>query len=481
MSECRNVVAVVGDVMLDRYFQGTAERISPEAPVPVLKVVRRFQRPGGAGNVAANLHSLGGEPRLVGLVGLDESAAALSVALEESGVSTDLLVRSGSIPTTTKTRLVSGQFQIARFDEECLPGHAETRSCVEAVQRAVESANAVVVSDYAKGVCHEKVCRAAIEGGSLRGVPVIVDPKDCDFTKYSGAAVITPNRKEAIAASGQPIDSPEQAIVAARQLHKRYSFGWVVITLGEQGMVAASKTDAFSMPTHAKRVFDVTGAGDTVVAALAVCLARGMKMSDACRYANIAAGIQVSRVGTSQVFWSEVLQAESAEASTSLNKVIDVDQLAAAVRAARVEGRSIGFTNGCFDILHHGHVALLQAAAAECDDLVVAVNSDASVTRLKGSPRPFVPATYRKAVLAALESVKYVVEFDSDTPIELIKAVRPDVLIKGADYEPENVVGRDIVEAGGGRVVTPLFIPDVSTTNIVERILTSARGRGLKP
>jgi D-beta-D-heptose 7-phosphate kinase/D-beta-D-heptose 1-phosphate adenosyltransferase len=481
MTDTSKVVTVVGDVMLDRYFDGSVDRISPEAPVPVLRVKRRFHRPGGAANVAANLRSLGAIPRLVGLVGIDETASALAEALGEASVETNWLARSASFQTTAKTRLLSGQFQIARFDDEVAPSAADVDLCEAAVRAAAAESDAIIISDYAKGVCHERVCRAAIEVGRRRAIPVVVDPKDADFSKYSGATVITPNRKEAVAASGTPITSPEQAIDAARVLHRRYSFAWIVVTLGEQGMVAVSDSEAFAIPTHAKRVFDVTGAGDTVVAALGVCLARGMQMTDACRYANIAAGIQVSQVGTSQVHWSDVLHAESVSASRAFGKILDLDPLLAAVRAARAEGKKVGFTNGCFDILHHGHVALLEAAAKECDELIVAVNSDASVTRLKGAPRPFVPASYRKAVLAALESVAYVTEFDADTPLDLIKAIRPDVLIKGADYKPADVVGGDIVEAAGGRVATPLFVPEVSTTNIVDRILSSVAPRAPRP
>ncbi len=481
MSDTARVVMVVGDVMLDRYFDGAVDRISPEAPVPVLRVQRRFNRPGGAANVAANLRSLGAEPRLVGLVGEDESAASLTAALNEAGVDSAWLARSASYPTTTKTRLLSGQFQIARFDDEASPNTGELVACEDAVLRAAAEADAMVISDYAKGVCHARVCRAAVETGQRRKIPVVVDPKDADFSKYAGATVITPNRKEAIAASERTIESPEQAIDAARELHKRYAFEWIVITLGEQGMVAVSASEAFAIPTHARRVFDVTGAGDTVVAGFGVCLARGMQMTDACRYANIAAGIQVSKVGTSQVDWSDVLHAESVSASRAFGKILDLDVLLAAVRAARAEGKKVGFTNGCFDILHHGHIALLEAAAKECDELIVAVNSDASVTRLKGAPRPFVPASYRKTVLAALESVAYVTEFDADTPLDLIKAIRPDVLIKGADYKPGDVVGGDVVVAAGGRVATPLFVPEVSTTNIVDRILSSAAPRAPRP
>ncbi|NQW48388.1 MAG: D-glycero-beta-D-manno-heptose-7-phosphate kinase [Planctomycetes bacterium] len=474
-------IAVFGDVMLDRYLVGSVERISPEAPVPVLHVASSFERPGGAANVAANIRSLGAVPRLVGVVGADVSAAQLAAVLAECDVATEWLRSTASASTTTKTRLLCGHQQIARFDVEDPPAAESLGHCKHFVETALVGSAAAVISDYAKGLCDRELCQSVIATARSRSIPVIVDPKGVDFSKYAGATVITPNRGEAVQASGLAIGSPEEGIRAGRELQREYGFEWVVVTLGEQGMVLVSESEAFHLPTRARTVFDVTGAGDTVVAALAAALARGMQMADACRFANLAAGIQVGRVGTARVYLHEVLAAEDEEATRALGKVLSREQLLAAVRHARGEGRSIGFTNGCFDILHHGHVALLAAAARECDVLVVAVNSDASVTRLKGTPRPFVPAVYRKAVLAAMESVAFVVEFEEDTPRDLIAALVPDVLVKGGDYSVADVVGADLVIAAGGRVVTPLFVPDVSTTNIVSRILSSARPEAVNP
>ncbi len=474
-------IAVFGDVMLDRYLVGPVERISPEAPVPVLHVTSSFERPGGAANVAANIRSLGGSPRLVGIVGADAAAEQLAAVLRDCDVDAGWLQRAASASTTTKTRLLCGHQQIARFDVEKKPGAEAVSLCKQSVLDAIAGSRAAVISDYAKGVCDGELCRRVITEARRQSIPVIVDPKDHDFAKYAGATVITPNRREAMQASGMQIDGPEDGIRAGRELRCRHGFDWVVVTLGEQGMVLVSETETSHLPTHARSVFDVTGAGDTVVAALASAVSRGMHMVDAGRFANIAAGIQVGRVGTTRVHLHEVLAAEEQAASHALGKVLTREQLLAAVRRTRSESRSIGFTNGCFDILHHGHVALLAAAAKECDVLVVAVNSDASVTRLKGPPRPFVPAVYRKAVLAALESVAFVVEFDEDTPRDLIAAVVPDVLVKGGDYAAADVVGGDLVTAAGGRVVTPLFVPDVSTTNIVSRILSSARPEAVTP
>jgi len=474
-------VAVFGDVMLDRYLVGPVERISPEAPVPVLHVASSFERPGGAANVAANIRSLGAVPRLVGIVGTDEAGQQLSAVLTDCDVATEWLQCSAAIRTTTKTRLLSGHQQIARFDVEESPGAETLGLCKQSVEASLAESTAAVISDYAKGLCDPELCQAVIATARRRSIPVIVDPKGDDFAKYAGATVITPNRREAMQASGIAISTADDGIRAGRELQRRHGFEWVVVTLGEQGMVLVSDSETHHLPTRARTVFDVTGAGDTVVAALAAGLGRGMQMADACRFANLAAGIQVARVGTARVHLHEVLAAEDEEAARALGKVLSREQLVAAVRRARSEGRSIGFTNGCFDILHHGHVALLEAAARECDALVVAVNSDASVTRLKGPPRPFVPAVYRKAVLAALESVAFVVEFEEDTPRELIAAIAPDVLVKGGDYSVAEVVGADLVTAAGGRVVTPLFVPDVSTTNIVSRILSSAGPESVTP
>ena len=467
-------VLVVGDVMLDRYLHGTTERISPEAPVPVLHVRTSTVRPGGAANVAVNVAALGGTPWLVGAVGEDAAAEHLRVALAEEGVADEALAATATVPTTTKTRLLAGHHQIARFDEEqSLVDQAARRTLLDRARRLVGDARVAILSDYAKGVCDAEVCRTVIETGRRAGATVIVDPKDADFTKYAGASVITPNRGEAAAVVQFPIRDPDDAIRAARRIADRFAIGAVIVTLGEQGMVVVAEGDVSLIPTQARRVFDVTGAGDTAVAMLAVALAEGADLPQACFLANVAAGLQVGRIGTARIARADVAEAVEREESKARGKVVALEALRLAVRRARAEGKRIGFTNGCFDILHHGYVTLLDAAASECDVLVVGVNSDASVRRLKGPPRPFVPAAERQAVLAGLASVSWVCEFDADTPLDLIRAVEPDVLVKGADYTVDRVVGADIVLARGGRVVTPLFVPEASTTNIVDRIRAS--------
>jgi D-beta-D-heptose 7-phosphate kinase/D-beta-D-heptose 1-phosphate adenosyltransferase len=426
--------------------------------------------------VAANVNAMGGSAILIGAVGRDPAADLLRKVLGEADVDTNTVVDTPSIPTTTKTRLLAGHSQIARFDEESLLNDAATRDAIlERVAAHLPEARVAILSDYAKGVCDTAVCRAVIEGAARAGIPTIVDPKGADFSRYGNASVITPNRSEAMAVCGFPIRDSDDAIRAAESIRARFSIAAVVVTLGEQGMVVVSDGRVAVIPTQAKGVFDVTGAGDTAVAMLAVALAEGMPLEDACVLANAAAGIQVSRIGAARISRSEVVAAIDAQSTIDQGKVLGLETLQIAVRQARGEGKKIGFTNGCFDILHHGHVALLEAAARECDLLVVGVNSDASVTRLKGAPRPYVPSAARQAVLAALSSVAWVCEFAGDTPLELIRALEPDVLIKGADYKVADVVGGDLVLARGGRVVTPLFVANVSTTNIVDSILASRK------
>ena len=462
---------LVGDVMLDRYHVGAVERISPEAPVPVLHVKRSFNRPGGAGNVAVNIAAMGGVPDLIASVGADEAGRQLLAVLEADGVAGAGLVATPASPTTVKTRLLAGHNQIARFDEETPLADTATRErIIDLVREHLPQADVAVISDYAKGVCDATVCRAVIEAARGRGIPVIVDPKGHDFSRYAGASVITPNRAETSAVVGFPVRGPDDAVRAGQLLRREFGIDAVVVTLGELGMAIVAADGSAVIPTQARQVYDVTGAGDSAVATLAVALGRGIELSAACFLANVAAGLQVARVGTSRVTWDEMLAAIEQQTAISGKKVVSHAELREEVRRARAGGKRIGFTNGCFDILHHGHVALLEAAARECDLLVVGVNSDASVTRLKGAPRPFVPSAERQAVLAGLSAVAWVCEFDSDTPLELIKLVQPDVLVKGADYAAESIVGADIVLARGGRVVTPLFIPNASTTTIVDRI-----------
>ena len=468
-------ILVVGDVMLDRYLEGVVERVSPEAPVPVVRVLRTFERPGGAANTAVNIAALGGRPMLVGATGRDAAAEAVRALVEAAGVPGEALVSVPTVPTTLKTRLLAGHQQVARFDEERHLDDAVARATLcNLIESRLPRARWAVISDYAKGVCDTAVCRLVIDGGKTHGTKVIVDPKGTDFTKYAGAAVITPNQGEAAAVVGFAIRDAEDALRAARCIRDAFSIESVVVTLGERGLVVVGPDGNAVIPTRARRVCDVTGAGDTVVAMLAVALAEGVGIEEACHQANAAAGVQVARIGATIVTRRDVLDSLGRPPAAE-EKIVGVERLVSVVRQARAEGRRIGFTNGCFDILHQGHVAVLEAAAAECDLLVVGLNSDASVGRLKGPSRPVVPAQSRRAVLAALSSVAWVCEFDADTPLELIRAVEPDVLVKGGDYTVETIVGADLVLARGGRVVVVPLVPRASTTSLVDRVLAAEK------
>ena len=467
---------MVGDVMLDRYFEGVVERVSPEAPVPVVRVLRTFDRPGGAANTAVNIAALGGRPMLVGTTGTDAAANAVRRLVEVAGVSGESLVSVDAVPTTVKTRLLDGHQQVARFDEERPFDDADARvSLCTLIEARLPRARLTVISDYAKGVCDTAVCRTVIDGGRRHGTQVIVDPKGTDFAKYAGAAVITPNQGEAAAVVGFAIRDAEDGLRAARWIRDAFEITSVIVTLGDKGLVMVGPDRAAVIPTRARRVCDVTGAGDTMVAMLAVALAEGTAIEEACHLANAAAGLQVARIGATTVTRQEV-HVSLERPPVAADKIMKLERLASMVRHARAEGRRIGFTNGCFDMLHHGHVAVLEAAAAECDVLVVGLNSDASVRRLKGPTRPVVPAESRRAVLAALSSVAWVCEFDDDTPLELIRAIEPDVLVKGGDYTVDTIVGADLVLARGGRVMTVPLVPHASTTSLVDRVLSVGKG-----
>lgn len=469
-------IVLVGDLMLDRYLDGSVDRISPEAPVPVLHVRRSFQRPGGAANVAVNVAAMGGTPVLIGAVGADDAGRMLRSALGEEGVDAAEVVATRFGPTTVKTRLLAGHNQIARFDEEAILEDAGVQEdVIRRVAALIDGVQVAVISDYAKGVCSEAVCRSVIDAARDRRIPVIVDPKGQDFSKYARATVITPNRAEATAVVGFPIRGPDDALKAAQAIRERFSIDAAVVTLGEQGMVVVSERDSAVIPTQARQVFDVTGAGDSAVATLAVALGRGTALREACFLANAAAGLQVSRVGTSRITWSEVMAAIDQHAAIARGKVVGRGELVAAVRQARAEGKRIGFTNGCFDILHRGHVAYLAQARGWCDRLVVALNTDASVRRLKGEGRPVNDLDSRAAVIGGLASVDRVTAFDDPTPMALIERLRPDVLIKGADYTKDKVVGATEVESWGGVVRLADFADGYSTTRTIEKMTGDAQ------
>jgi D-beta-D-heptose 7-phosphate kinase/D-beta-D-heptose 1-phosphate adenosyltransferase len=465
-------VLVVGDLILDRYVSGDVQRISPEAPIAVLAAARREERLGGAGNVATNLRAMGAAVEIVGFVGADADGDVLLERLGAFGIEHHTCVRDPARPTTVKTRFVSGVQQMLRVDWE--DAQAASGANEEALLRglapAIGAAQAVVLSDYGKGVLTRRVLAEALRLCRERNVPVLVDPKGTDFSRYRGATLLTPNRKEAELALGRSLRSLEDVPAAARDLKRIAELHASVITLGADGMyfLDADGTSAL-VPTTAQQVFDVTGAGDTVISHLALALADGWRLADAVVLANTAAGIVVGKRGAASVTRDEIRAALGDHAGRE-RKVLDESSLDACVARWRQQGRRVVMTNGCFDVLHAGHVQYLRFARSQGDVLIVGVNDDASVRRLKGPSRPVNGIADRLEVLAALEMVDAVVPFDADTPATLVERITPDVLVKGEDWRERGVVGREWVEKHGGKVVLAPLLAGRSTTSTLERL-----------
>lgn len=464
-------VLVVGDVMLDRYVYGQVTRISPEAPVPILSVQREIAYPGGAGNVVRNLTALGAAVALVSVVGDDQAGSDLTGLVGgQPGVEPWLLVQ-GSRTTTLKTRLVAGGHHLLRTDrEETTPIHPKlAERMIHIASDAMAATGVTVLSDYQKGLLAGDVPARLIAAAHATGRQVIVDPKGPDYSRYAGADVITPNRRDLSEGTGLPVEDEATVIAAATALRQRHSFGAVLVTEGAAGMTLVDAMGVRHFPAEAAEVYDVSGAGDTAVAVLAAGIAAKLPLAVAVRLANIAAGIVVGKVGTSVAREADLLAAISPEGG-ALRKVISRQAVLEQVARWRHQGYRIGFTNGCFDLLHPGHVHLLEVARDACDRLVVGLNDDASVRRLKGPMRPVQPDTVRAAVLAGLPSVDAVTVFEEDTPEALITALRPDVLVKGADYSMAEVVGADQVRSWGGRVLLASLLPGQATPANLERI-----------
>ncbi|MDJ0793670.1 MAG: bifunctional D-glycero-beta-D-manno-heptose-7-phosphate kinase/D-glycero-beta-D-manno-heptose 1-phosphate adenylyltransferase HldE [Woeseiaceae bacterium] len=458
-------VVVAGDVMLDRYLFGSTGRISPEAPVPVVHVQETDDRPGGAANVAVNLAALGAATSLVGVVGKDAAADALAGILKDQGINC-AFATADDRPTITKTRVQSRGQQLIRLDEEnavAMPGD----SMREALNSALDGAGAVVLSDYGKGALDDvaamiALCREA-------GVPVLVDPKGTDFSKYRGASLITPNQSEFEAVAGHA-ESDEDLVARARTMMDDLELDALLVTRSEKGMllVEAGNEPVF-LSTQAREVYDVTGAGDTVIATLAGALASGQALASAAALANIAAGLVVRKIGVATVTPGEI-SAALHQRGQGGRGLVDVDALLALVDEAHGREERVIMTNGCFDVLHAGHVAYLEEAKSLGDRLIVAVNDDASVKRLKGESRPINALEDRMLVLAGLAAVDWVVPFSEDTPAELVGKVLPDVLVKGGDYKPDEIVGaRDVLE-NGGEVRVLAFRDGHSSSRIIDRL-----------
>jgi len=459
-------VLVVGDVMLDRYWHGRATRVSPEAPVPVVKVGNEESRPGGAGNVALNIAALGSAASLVGIIGADENGEELQSRLAAAGVYCDFLV-SADKPTITKLRVISQHQQLIRLDFEENHHGVDLEGMTTRVEALLGDTQALVLSDYGKGMLADT--ESIIRLGRNHNIPIIVDPKGDDFLKYRGATIITPNLAEFEAVVG-PCASEDKLVEKGQQLLRELGVEALLITRGEHGMTLL-RPDAVELhlPARAQEVFDVTGAGDTVVSVLAASLAAGESLPEATALANLAAGLVVGKLGTAAISGPELRRATLREQGTGRG-VMTSGQLLVAIQDARVHGETIVFTNGCFDIIHAGHVGYLNEAKKLGDRLVVAVNDDDSVRKLKGAGRPINPIDRRMAVLAGLEAVDWVVAFSEDTPEPLLERYQPEVLVKGGDYSIDEVVGGNYVESYGGKVKVLEFLDNCSTSAIVEKI-----------
>ena len=459
-------VLVVGDLMLDRYWHGATERISPEAPVPVVHVQDEEGRPGGSGNVAVNIAALGGQVALLGLTGDDGAARQLQARLEDAGVNCHLQ-REPAYPTITKLRIVSRHQQLIRLDfEDGFPDYDAT-TLLDRFEALLPDFDVVVLSDYGKGTLSAP--QAWIQRARAAGLPVLLDPKGRDFSRYKGATLITPNWSEFEAVAGACGNNAELE-AAAFKLIEDCELSHLLVTRGEQGMsLAASDQQVHHLPTRAREVFDVTGAGDTVIATLAVAMAAGQPVEAATALANLAAGIVVGKLGTASVSARE-LQRGLLEQRLAEHGVVSEEDLLLLVDAARDRGERIVFTNGCFDLLHAGHVTYLEQASKLGDRLVVAVNVDETVRQLKGPERPVNPLENRMHVLAALGFVDWVLPFAEETPERLICRLKPDLLVKGGDNDPDAIPGAGCVREAGGEVRVLSYIDGVSTTSIVDSI-----------
>jgi D-beta-D-heptose 7-phosphate kinase / D-beta-D-heptose 1-phosphate adenosyltransferase len=466
-------VVCVGDVMLDRFVYGQVERVSPEAPIPVLSVVREETSLGGAGNVLRNLVAIGAEAAFVSVVGTDAAAGEIGRLLSSLGRIEAHLVAERNRVTTVKTRYIGGQQQLLRADREqaVSPTPATRTDVLSLFQQSLKGRRATVISDYAKGVLGDGLATEFIAAARAAGHVVLVDPKGTDYAKYRGATLVKPNRRELAEVTRRPVGSDIEIATAARLLIEQHEFGAVLVSLSEQGMLLVEASGAtHRLPTVAREVFDVSGAGDTVMAVMAAALAVGASALEAARLANIAAGIVVGKIGTASVQARELIDTLIDRDQAQARKLVPLPSALDQVARWRKNGLKVGFTNGVFDLLHPGHISLLQQARAACDRLIVGLNSDASTARLKGPGRPVNPESARGAVLASVAAVDLVVVFDEDTPINLIAALKPDVLVKGADYRLDEVVGAAEVQSYGGKVILAELTPGHSTTATIGRM-----------
>jgi len=467
-------VLCVGDVILDHFHYGSVERISPEAPIPVLKLDRQATMLGGLGNVVRNLVGLKADVRFVSVVGNDHDGREIERLFAEQGVGDIPLIDSERRRTSSKSRYLADGQQMLRADRETVfpLGPEMEQRLIAAAAAAMADCNVMVLSDYKKGILSRNVVATLIDKAAQSGTRVIVDPKGADYSLYRGAGVLTPNRRELFDATALPVETDDDVVTAARKLISDHRIGAVLVTRSKDGMtIVTADGDPCHLGAEAKEIFDVSGAGDTVVATLAAALSAGAELEAAARLANVAAGIVVGKVGTAVAFADDVIGAlHHQDLSSAEAKIMPLERAIDRIDQWRRRNYSIGFTNGCFDLLHPGHISLLEQAAQVCDRLVIGINSDSSVKRLKGDDRPVQSEAARAAVMASLSHADLIVIFSEDTPLNLIAAIKPDVLIKGADYTVDTVVGADIVQAYGGRIVLATLAAGHSTTATIARL-----------
>jgi D-beta-D-heptose 7-phosphate kinase/D-beta-D-heptose 1-phosphate adenosyltransferase len=462
---------VVGDVMLDKYVWGKVGRISPEAPVPVVLATHQSELPGGAANVAMNLARLGAQTTVIGFSGGDENEQLLVKILRSNGIAIGFVVSDG-FPTITKQRILAGRHQMLRLDSERLATRPQSDYglLLESVFKNLPGCHAVVLSDYAKGALTPEVCQAVIQAARKSGIPVLVDPKNADFSRYRGATSICPNLDELSTTARLDARDLDALLGAAETMVTALDLQFLIATLGDKGIALVRPGNRFVAPAVARQVFDVSGAGDTVIAVVALCLASRLKPEIGVQLANLAAGIVVGKVGTAPVEKCELLAALApAIALLAEEKVLTRQELVNRVALWKANGERVVFTNGCFDLLHVGHIAVLEQARHSGDRLIVAINSDASVSGLKGPSRPIVGERERARMLAALAAVDAVAVFPEPTPLELILAVRPDVIVKGGNYDADAVVGACEVESWGGQVKIVPLVEGFSTTRLIQK------------
>ena len=461
-------IAVIGDLMLDHYIWGSCERISPEAPVPVVSVSKESTVLGGAGNVVTNLLSLGAEVSIFSVVGEDETAKEMESLLKESDVKNVTLIHECSRRTTKKSRIIASSQQVIRYDDETIENitSLSEEALLTSFKKELEEYDSVLLSDYGKGVLTTELTQKIIHLVKKLDKPILIDPKGNNYIKYRGATLLTPNKKEAVLATNTPIENKKSLYSVLKKLKDDLDLTYSIVTLSEEGIGVLDRKMSV-IPTVAREVFDVTGAGDTVLASLAVAMASGLNIIEACEFSNKAAAVVVAKVGSATVTLNEIEEYEhSLNQGKSESKIKNFKQIERIAKRLKEQNRKIIFTNGCFDILHRGHATYLQKAKELGDILILGLNSDESIRRLKGAGRPINNLEDRAFLIGALESIDFVIPFSEDTPYALIELVKPNILVKGADYKGEEVVGSDIAD----EVVLIDFVAGKSTTNLIEKI-----------